>query len=556
MIIPGGAWPEHKAEPTAGEPPGSDAKNGIRPDITSPLTRKYLYFTWANKQNINQMTQKKSRKIISRSGLLLVVVILAGWQDAPAQQPAKSGWEALPSIVQKITSPRFPRQDFPVLKYGAKADGVTDCLGAIKKAIAACHQSGGGRVVVPAGTYFVKGPIHLQSNVNLFLAKGAVLKFSTDADDYLPLVRTRFEGVALMNYSPLVYAYDQQNIAVTGQGVLDGQADNEHWWNWTGSKRFGWKEGMGTQHAAENEPALMEMATKGIPVSQRRFGKDHYMRPTFVEFYRCSNILIQGITIRNSPFWLLHPTLSKNITIDGVTTSSMGPNNDGCDPESCTDVLIKNCSFTDGDDCIAIKSGRNEDGRRVNVPSKNIIIQDCQMRDGHGGVTIGSETSGGVENVYVQRCKMSSKNLDRAIRIKSNNCRGGVSKNLYFRNIQVGQVREAVIRVNMFYGNEKGPDCHYPPTLSGLYIDHVTSEQSTYAIFIEGGKDKPVDQIRIADCRFNQVKKDNVVTNASHLKIIRTTINGKRASLNGLHPSQAGQRQIAAAARKGRNNHE
>lgn len=473
----------------------------------------------------------KYYKILIIKGCFSILFFIINY-DCFAQKSLKeTGWNELPSILKRIVPPTFPGHDFSILKYGTKADDTTDCLPAIKKAIASCHKSGGGRVIIPAGTYFVKGPIQLLSNVNLYLEENSIIKFSTDADDYLPLVLTRFEGVELMNYSPLVYAYNQKNIAITGKGTFDGQADNNHWWNWTGSKQFGWKEGMPSQHDKENEPALMQMAAKGIAVKERLFGKGHYMRPTFVEFYNCKNILIQGVTIINSPFWLLHPTLSQNITVDGVTTNSLGPNNDGCDPESCTDVLIKNCSFTDGDDCIAIKSGRDADGRRVNVPTKNIIMQDCEMKDGHGGVVIGSETSGGVENVYAQNCVMSSKNLERAIRIKSNACRGGVLKNFYFRNLKVGQVHETVVKINMRYANEKGSDCIYSPTLSGVYVSNVVSQESEYAIYIQGLDDKPVTNINISNCNFSNVQKENFIKDAKALHITNTMVNGKEVSI-------------------------
>lgn len=460
--------------------------------------------------------------------LLSLFIITAG---CSAQQAAEQGWKDLPSIVKNIVPPTFANRDYSILNYGAKADGKTDCLPAIKSAISTCNKAGGGRVIVPAGTYFVKGPIHLLSNVNLYLDDKAVIKFSTNDDDYLPVVLTRFEGVELMNYSPLIYANGQTNIAVTGKGILDGQADNDHWWNWTGSKRFGWKEGMPSQHDKENEPKLMEMAAQGVPVSDRVFGKGHYMRPTMIEFYNSKNILIQDVTLVNAPFWLIHPTLSQNITIDGVTTNSLGPNNDGCDPESCGDVMIKNCSFTDGDDCIAIKSGRDEDGRRVNVPSKNIIVQDCQMKDGHGGVVIGSETSGGVENVYAQNCVMSSPHLERAIRIKSNACRGGVMKNFYFRNIKVGEVREAVFKINMVYEKEKAAKCNFPPTLTGVYVKNVTSGKSKYGIYVEGLQSKPVKDIFIVDCNFKNVEKEYFVKDAENLNVENTEVNGKKMEI-------------------------
>lgn len=463
------------------------------------------------------------------------LILLSGllWAGCThSQEQSASGWDKLPAIMKNIVPPSFPDKDFSILDYGAKAgDSTADCLPAITRAIDACNKAGGGRVIIPPGTYFVKGPIHLKSNVNLHLSKGTVIKFSTDASDYFPLVLTRYEGIELMNYSPLIYAYKQQNIAITGKGILDGQADNDHWWNWVHSKRFGWKEGMPSQSDSANRPELARMAARGVPVEERIFGEGHYLRPTFLEVYSCKNILIKDITIKNTPFWILHPTLSQNVTIEGVTTVSYGPNNDGCDPESCTDVLIKDCFFSNGDDCIAIKSGRDEDGRRVNVPSKNIIIENCKMRDGHGGVVIGSETSGGVENVFARNCEMNSPNLDRAIRIKSNACRGGVLKNFYFKDIEVGQVHESVIKINMFYGDENAEDCHFSPTLDSVFIDHVVSHKSEFAINIKGRKDKPVNNIYISNCDFNNVEKENVIQQATNIKITNTTIDGKKVAV-------------------------
>ncbi len=443
-----------------------------------------------------------------------------------------TGWDKVPAILEKINPPTFPDKDFSILDYGAKSDSTTDCLPAIKEAIAACNKAGGGRVVIPEGTYLVNGPIHLKNNVNLHLEKGAVVKFSTDPEDYLPVVLTRYEGLELMNYSPLIYAYGKENIAVTGEGVFDGQASKKHWWWWSGSKDDGWKEGMPSQGDANSRPLLTKMAVEGVPVEKRIFGEGHYLRPTFLEFYKCKNILIKDITIKNTPFWILHPTLSQNITIDGVSTISYGPNNDGCDPESCTNIQIKNCFFSNGDDCIAIKSGRDEDGRRIDVPTKNIVIENCVMKDGHGGVVVGSETSGGVENLFVRNCEMSSPNLDRAIRIKSNACRGGVSKNFYFKDIKVGQVHEAVIKVNMFYGDDKTEGCNYPPTLDSVFIKNVTSQKSEYAIYIKGRKDKPVSNIFISDCDFNNVEKENIIQQAENVKLNNITVNGELISRN------------------------
>ena len=182
------------------------------------------------------------------------------------------------------------------------------------------------------------------------------------------------------------------------------------------------------------------MAEKGVAVSERIFGEGHYLRPQFIQPYRCQNVLIDGVSIVNSPMWEIHPVLCTNVTVRNVKISSHGPNNDGCDPESCTDVLIENCIFDTGDDCIAIKSGRNADGRRLNAPTKNVIVRGCQMKDGHGGITIGSEISGGVSWVFGENCKMDSPNLDHALRVKNNAMRGGLLENFHFRNLEVGQV--------------------------------------------------------------------------------------------------------------------
>jgi len=293
--------------------------------------------------------------------------------------PPADAAAGMAEIARRIQPPTFPDRDFDITKYGAAPGGKQDCTQSIRDAIAACSASGGGRVVAPRGV-FLTGAIHLRSNVNLHIAEGATLLFSRDPKQYLPLVFTRWEGTECMNYSPLIYAFEATNIAVTGAGVLDGQADQQHWWPWKGNARSGWKQG--EPSGEDDRKRLMEMGQKGVPVSERVFGEGHYLRPPFVQPYRSKNVLIEGITIRNSPFWELHPVLSTNVTVRNVKISSLGPNNDGCDPESCTDVLIEGCEFNTGDDCIAIKSGRNNDGRRVGTPCANLIIRDCTMKDG------------------------------------------------------------------------------------------------------------------------------------------------------------------------------
>ena len=456
----------------------------------------------------------------------LLLMAACGRQAAVEQTDAAAStdpWEAVPAILEQIVAPSFPDREFLVTNYGAIADGSSMNTEAFKRAIEACSQAGGGRVVVPEGRYLT-GPIYLESNVNLHLQKGARLLFSTKPQDYLPLVFTRWEGVELMNYSPLIYAFEEKNIAVTGEGVLDGQADETNWWPWKGKKEYGWKEGMPHQNLEANRKSLFDMAERGVPVAERKFGEGHYLRPQFVQPYRCENVLIQGVTIVNSPMWILNPVLCRNVTIDGVTVESQGPNSDGCDPESCNGVLIKNCFFNTGDDCIAIKSGRNADGRRINVPSENIIIQNCTMANGHGGVVIGSEISGGVRNVFAENCTMNSPLLDRALRIKTSSMRGGIVENVYLRDIEVGQVAEQVIRVNMFYEDSGA----YVPTVRNIEVRNMTVENGgDVGVLLEGYEQSPVQNVRLYNVKIKSVKEPFVFSNVEDLYFEDVIINGK-----------------------------
>jgi polygalacturonase len=436
--------------------------------------------------------------------------------------PKDEAWSQVPEILKRIKPPVFPKRDFHVTRFGAMSDGTTDCTDAFRNAIAACSKAGGGRVVVPSGK-FLTGPIHLRSNVNLHVASGATIRFSPDSTKYLPLVFSRWEGMELMNYSPFIYAFRQRNIAITGNGTLDGQANPEAWWPWNGSSRYGWKAGSPNQRKART--ALVEMIEQRVPVNERLFGEGHYLRPQFIQPYGCQNVLIEGVTIENSPMWEIHPVLCRNVTVRGVTISSHGPNNDGCDPESCTDVLIKDCNFNTGDDCIAIKSGRNADGRRLNAPSQNIVIQSCRMKDGHGGVTIGSEISGGVRNVFAENCQMDSANLDHALRVKNNAMRGGLLEDLYFRNIEVGQVSHAAITIDFNY--EEGERGKFIPVVRNFVVNDLKSGKSKHALDVQGFKHAPIINLQLENCTFDNVAEPSIVKNVRDLILRNVRINGR-----------------------------
>lgn len=422
-------------------------------------------------------------------------------------------WATAAAIAARIRPPEFPPRVVDVTAHGAQSDGVTDCTAAFHAAIDACSKAGGGRVVVPQGR-FLTGAIRLRSNVNLHLADGATIRFDTDASKYLPLVLTRFEGTELMNYSPFIYALDERNIGVTGRGTLDGQADQQHWWNW----RTG-------QTAARNR--LHRMAVDGVEPEKRIFGDgSSRLRVNFIQPYRCTNVLIEDVTIVNSPMWEVNPVLCTNVSIRGLNIRSHGPNNDGCDPESCRDVLIERCTFDTGDDCIALKSGRNEDGRRLHTPIENVVIRDCEMRDGHGGVVIGSEISGGARNIFAEKCRMNSPRLDRVLRFKTNAARGGVIERVAMRDVTVGEVAEAIVNADFYY--EEGKNGAFTPVLRDIDVRNVTSRKSKYVFMVRGFPGSPVTDVRVSDCTFDGVQLPDVLEGVKDLVLRDVRVNGKR----------------------------
>jgi polygalacturonase len=422
--------------------------------------------------------------------------------------------------------PIFQNELYKITEYGAVSDGSVKCTESINKAINICSANGGGTVLIPEGI-FLTGPIHLKSNVNLHLEEGAILKFSTSPSDYLPAVLTRWEGVDCYNYSPFIYAYQQENIAITGKGILDGQSDNTHWWSWKDKSASGEKTSIQNQSNSGGRDRLMKYNQNAIPVEERIFGEGNYLRPPFIQIYQCKYILIEDVNIINSPFWAIHLLLSESIIVRGVHINSTGPNNDGCNPESCKYVLIENCSFNTGDDCIAVKSGRDNDGRRWDIPSENIVIRNCEMREGHGGVTIGSETSGGCRNLFVTDCKMNSPQLERAIRIKTNAERGGTIENIYIRNVEIGRVKEAVFKIDCIY-ETKSEQGNYPPLIQNIHLENITSQKSKYPVYLVGLTSfECIKDIYLTHITFDGIKKANKISGVSNIVFKDVLINGE-----------------------------
>jgi polygalacturonase len=454
--------------------------------------------------------------------LFFVLVYILGLNYVFCQNNSNIvNWGTEQKILNRIIPPKFPKREFNILKFGAVGDGKTDCTNAINNAIKACSESGGGKVIIPEGVFFT-GAIYLKSNVNLYISKGATLKFSTDPEKYLPVVFTRWEGVECYNYSSLIYAYNETNIAITGEGLLDGCSSYENWWAWKGTKDN--KDTLKPNQKKDRD-LLFKMGEDNVPVENRVFGLGHYLRPNFIQFYKCKNVLISGIKIINSPMWVIHPVLSQNISIIRIHVEGFGPNTDGCDPESCKDVLIKDCCFNNGDDCIAIKSGRNNDGRRVGIPSENIVIKNCTMIEGHGGVVMGSEISGGVRNVFVQNCWMNSPNLDRALRFKTNSLRGGLIENIFMKNVKIGQVGGEILRIDYYY--EEGDAGTFTPIIRNVNMDNIICNEGKYAIWIKAYDRSPVENITISNSIFKNIKEENIIENVKSLNLKNVKINNK-----------------------------
>jgi polygalacturonase len=304
-------------------------------------------------------------------------------------------WAQVPAILARIPALVFPARDYLVTAYGAMGNGRTEDHAALLRAIAACADEGGGRVVVPPGEYLT-GPLRLRSRVNLHLCAGATLRFVADSCRYLPPVLTRWEGVECMGLAPFIYAHAQQQVAVTGDGALDGQAGPGRWWDWAGPwdgpEPTGWTPEQPHQRAARHR--LQQWAEAGVPVSRRVVAPQDLLRPMFIQFYRCRDVLVEGVTLRNIPMWGVHPVFCRAVTVRRIRVISHGPNNDGCVPDSSRDVLVEDCLFDTGDDCIAIKAGRNRDGRRVHTPAEDIVIRGCRMREGHSAIAIGAAHQG------------------------------------------------------------------------------------------------------------------------------------------------------------------
>lgn len=418
--------------------------------------------------------------------------------------------DSVHSIVNRIQLPQIPVYRILVTTLGAKGDSITDAKPAFDKAMSLCKKNNGGTIVVPKGVYVLNGPIHFVSNVNLLIEKDAKIRFSDNPKYYLPMVQTSWEGTMIYNYSPLIYAYNCKDIAISGEGTIDGEGSKI--WN-----SFKAKEG-------PDKMLTREMNHSNLPMKDRKFGDGHFLRPQLIQFFNCKNILVENIKIEDSPFWCLHLLKSQSITVRGLKYKAFNSNNDGIDPEYAKDVLIENIAFDNADDNIAIKAGRDEEGRSNSLtPSENIVVRNCEFKGLHA-VVIGSEMSAGVKNIYVENSKFSGY-LKRGIFIKTNSDRGGYINNVHFKNLSFGKVEDCIFITANYHGEGSGL---HSTKISNVYFSNISCMEATKTgIVIEGYPNKKVSQIELNNININSTPNGMTVVNTEKVSINEFVIGEK-----------------------------
>ncbi|HEY1113063.1 MAG TPA: glycoside hydrolase family 28 protein [Chitinophagaceae bacterium] len=405
---------------------------------------------------------------------------------------------------------------YNVLKYGAKNDSSRIATKAIEQAIAAAVKAGGGTVYFPAGKYLT-GPIHLKSNITIFIDAGAELHFSDNFDHYLPMVPSRWEGTDVTNFSPFFYAYKAENIAIRGRGLINGHG--KKWWDFS--------EGYNEKNPRSKWQLEFDRLNKDIlRPDLKGWVERGFLRPPFIQPMYCKNVLIEGITIINSPFWTVNPQFCENVTITGVTINNPpSPNTDGINPESCNNVHISNCHISVGDDCITIKSGKDRAGRKMATPAENYTITNCTMLSGHGGVVIGSEMSGGVKKIVISNCVFDG--TDRGIRIKTARGRGGVVEDIRVSNIIMKNIRDQAIVLDMQYARTTPePVSERTPQFRNIHFSNITA-QTKQAIFINGLTEMPIEDITFNDIQI-EAQTGALIKEAKNIEFHKVRINTKQ----------------------------
>lgn len=427
----------------------------------------------------------------------------------------ESPWLKADRIVADIKPVAFPDRDILVESY---APQPSDARPAIMAAMEACHAAGGGRVIIPAGEWLVDGPIHFKSNVNLHLPANALLRFSPNKKSYLPVVFTRWEGTEAYNYSPFIYGRNLKNVAITGPGKIDGQG-RQHWLPIRKKQK-------------PDQKKLRDMGRDGVPIEQRVFGDGHYLRPHFIQFIDCERVLIDGPTLLDSPFWCVHPVYCNDVIVRNIKIESMHLNSDGVDPDSCSNVLIENCEFAVGDDGVALKAGRDQDGWRVGKACERIVVRNNRYTgNAGGGMAIGSEMSGGVRQVYVDGYEIPE--AHHGLYFKANLDRGGLIEDIHIRNIRGGKVSNFIIFTNEYHSYRGG---NYPPRFERISISDASCKQSRIGIHITGDPRAPVKDINFNNVTIQTAELDMQVADAMNVTLKNVFINHNAVSKITLKP--------------------
>ncbi|MDE6418745.1 MAG: glycoside hydrolase family 28 protein [Duncaniella sp.] len=431
--------------------------------------------------------------------LLLFCLSLTAWGMAPIDSLRAD-------ILSRVSGAVIPSETASILDFGAKGDGKRDCKPAFDKAMKRAARKGGLHLTIPEGTYYIGGPLTLTDSVCLDLAEGATLLFSPDPADY-PMVSTGWEGTYLQNYSPMIYARGCRNVSIVGRGTIDGNA-GETFAKWKPQQRPGLQRSRDMNHSE-------------TPVGERNFGDGWWLRPHHIQFYECEGVTVEGVKIINSPFWCLHLLRSSNIILRGIRYDAKLVNNDGIDPESSRDILIEDIHFNNGDDNIAIKSGRDNDGWRLGGPTENVLIRNCHFKGLHA-VVIGSEMSGGVRNVIIEDCDHAGY-VKRGFYVKTNPDRGGFVENIYLRNITLGDVEDLFYITSKYAG--EGLDNDKFARIRNIHVDGLSCDTASgAALVIQGTSAEPVRDVTFTGVRVGKATTGISFTDTCDIRLDNSII--------------------------------
>jgi polygalacturonase len=447
------------------------------------------------------------------SGIFILVLQFFIWSSAYAGGDfyKQSDWKQMDVILKKVESPQIPDKTFVITEFGAKKNPSDDSRPAILKAIEAAAKVGGGKVVIPAGKWLSNGPIHLQSFINLHLEEGAILLFGAAVKDYLPAVFTRWEGTEIYGYSPMIYANNVTDVAITGTGIIDGNVQSEfHPWH---------------KKQSEDIAALRKMGFDGVALEKRQFGEGHYLRPPLIQFVNAKRVLLEGYTATNSPFWVNHLVYTDHAQMRHVNVDSMFPNNDGIDVDSGRWVVIEDNHFRTGDDSIVIKSGRDLDGRKIGRPSENIVVRN-NILDGEDGIGLGSEMSGGIKNVYfTDNTYLKGTSV---FRLKANLDRGGSVEHVRIRNTKIGEAKYLFWFDLSYVAGYLGGN--FPSKYHDIVFENIVAEKVDTFFISHAPESQPLENVLFKNIKVKSAKQFMDFNNLKNVTFTDLKINGQKVS--------------------------